>query len=1144
MNLIKKVAVSLSSVAMVAAMAFVPAAASAATPGEVYKTTDGTVWFITSDMQKRPFTSAGAFLSYGFLSWSQVKSADASVTALPTGAFIAPQDGTVFCATETKGTDVKGECSLVTGGQKAAFTSADVFTGLGFSFARAQYGDSSFLSKTTNVASASEAHRTGVLVNNAGTVQLVWNGALCGVPSIDVFNSWGYSFANAVTANAADKAMTQSSVMVGRTAGQLVPTCSNNPAPTGPVTAALAFDNPAAGTVVTNQAAADLAKITFTGSGTVTGLTFQRIGVSADTSLSNVYLFDGATRLTDASSVSSGSMINFSNGAGLFTVSGSRTITVKSDLNAVSGETVGVKLVSGTLAGSSSLAGVPLNGNLMTVAGATLAGVSFGAVTPSSATIDPAKDVVVWQSTATVSTRDVWLDRLALREIGSINYSDINNFRLMVDGTTVATTSNLDSNGYVTFSPASPVKLTSGARVIKVVADIVGGSTRTATFSIRQKADLGLRDSQYNVGIATATATPIAAGTLTISTGSVTVQKASDSPSTDVTLGGNDVLLGKYTLTAYGEAVKIETLSVQAVMGVNGTAATTIRNGRILIGGTQYGSTTNMSTAAGTSYTVNYTVQPGTPVTLEVRGDIKNGTGADLNANDTILARIKAGTNNGQAQVSGSTINVPTTDVDANTRTVKSGSISLAKTSTYTNQTTTVPQTAYKIASYQLTGSSIEDVNVNTISMDFAAVAGTTFTSADMTNVYAMYNGERLTTKSTISASGNTWSISKTLPANGTATVDIYGDVGTVITAADSARATVTVSGTTVNSAQSVTSGAVTGQTILIGSSSVAATKDASSPVASNLDDTGTVTAAAFKFAATNDSYTISQIDVKFAAAPTTVSTVSLEDSNGNAIGSPKPAAGTVSFGGLSVMVPANDTAGKIVRVKLTLSTVGPSAGTSGEDVTVTLDGFNAVSANGTSGNSTTDVAANGMYVFKSLPTITNVNLPTTSLTGGTQTLAKFTISSNGTGTVAWKKIAFTVTKTAAPGLASFAVYDSDTNTQVAGAFTPTGTFTAAGGSGGTQVFVATNEEQITSKTYELRATVSGTLGTGDNVVTNIASGVSSHTAPAAYATVAGTAATFVWSDVSASSHSSSTTDWNDDYLVKNIPTNGQSLLR
>lgn len=233
---LSKVVTGVSSIAMASMMLVTPVATHAATAGEVYKGTDGTVYFITKDMQKRPFTSWGAFQSYGFLTAAQIKDADAAVNALPTGSFIAPQDGRIFCATATKDTDVKGECSLITGGKKAAFTSASVFTGQGFSFANAYNGDSSFLAKTGNIDNAAAGHSAGVLVNNGGTIQLVVTGGLWGVPSMDVFNSWGWKMSDVVTANAADKTLSQTGVIPSRMAGDLVPTATTAPVATGDCT--------------------------------------------------------------------------------------------------------------------------------------------------------------------------------------------------------------------------------------------------------------------------------------------------------------------------------------------------------------------------------------------------------------------------------------------------------------------------------------------------------------------------------------------------------------------------------------------------------------------------------------------------------------------------------------------------------------------------------------------------------------------------------------------------------------------------------------------------------------------------------------------------------------------------------------------
>jgi len=50
----------------------------------------------------------------------------------------------------------------------------------------------------------------------------------------------------------------------------------------------------------------------------------------------------------------------------------------------------------------------------------------------------------------------------------------------------------------------------------------------------------------------------------------------------------------------------------------------------------------------------------------------------------------------------------------------------------------------------------------------------------------------------------------------------------------------------------------------------------------------------------------------------------------------------------------------------------------------------------------------------------------------------------------------------------------------------------------------------------------------------------SSHEEPTDFSNITG--ASFVWSDMSAQGHSYNTNDWMNDYLVKNLPTDSQSL--
>src|SRR3989344_4430413 len=279
-------------------MSLAPFAAHAAAHaiGTNVLASDGTVWMIMSDGTRRAYTSAGAFLSYGFNSFASVVVANADDLALSTGSFIPPQDGKVLCS--DRGAD-KGTCYLVTGAQKAGFTSAAVFTGLGFSFSRAAFADVSWMSSASNIDNTTAAHRPGVLVNNNGTVQLVGTTGLLGIPDLATFNSWGYSFADVVPANNSDKAMTQTGVMAMRTAGQLSPTALAGgpvlPPSTGTTLAVSAGNMAPASTLPLGANSVKVGEFNFTapanGAISLTGVVIHRSGVGSTADIANAYLY-------------------------------------------------------------------------------------------------------------------------------------------------------------------------------------------------------------------------------------------------------------------------------------------------------------------------------------------------------------------------------------------------------------------------------------------------------------------------------------------------------------------------------------------------------------------------------------------------------------------------------------------------------------------------------------------------------------------------------------------------------------------------------------------------------------------------------------------------------------------------------------
>ncbi len=948
--------------------------------------------------------------------------------------------------------------------------------------------------------------------------------------------------------------------------------CGTNPQPpqNGPVSVSLSSNTPASGTLVAGQATADLAHFTFSGNGVVTNVTLQRIGVSADSTPSNVYLFDGANRLTDASSVSNNGMITFNVPAGIFSVAGSKNISVKSDIAlSASGQTVGVKLVSFMTSGSTAST-VNISGNLHSIASATLASITHGTVTPSGATINPASGVTLWQDTLTISQRDVWMKRIAFRQVGSAPASAFQNFKLYVNGSLVGTASGLDSMGYVTFDlNASPVLLVSGSRVVRVDADVVSGASRTVQLSLRQASDVDFVDSSYGVNVTPTSTHWTASSASTISGtsgGSLTIEKDVSSPSTNVTLSGSDVNLGTFKVTAYGEPIKIETLTAGFTFTDGGTvnAAATLRNGRLLINGVQYGSSATLL-AAGTSFTTNYTVYPGTSVLVEVRADIydNDGTGS-LDSSDTLLAKIIAGSSNAQRVDSLGSFNAPASAVSANTLSVASASATLVKNSTYANQSTTLPATNFKIGSWNLTGSSVEDILLTTLSFDVDEVVSTEFDEGDITNMYAVVTDSvtgavvaQPSPLGTVAAADNNFSINYTLLKNKSVKIELFGNLSddgsdSAIDAADSFKTDLTVSGTALVSGTSVnpSSGDIDGQTIAYGAATITATADASTPVAAIVYDNQTVTSAAFKFAAVTSGYNVTDLTLTIGDA-TTVSNVMLYD--GATLVASQAGAATVTFSGLNWNVPANTN--KVLTVKLQLGAVGIGAGSTGASLLTTLTAFTASSTStGVSDASANDAgpsiennpAGNAMYVYAATPTITNVALPTSTLTNGTATVSKFSVASNG-GTIGWKYFAFTITKvmSGTDTLASATLWDVDSNTQIAGTATFTGSVETDNDTAGGLTFVATDEQQVSgTKTYALKMTVAGATTNGDYMTVSIAQPLTAYDAPDAYADVLtdDATATFVWTDQSASAHDATTDDWNHGYLVKNLPTDTQVL--
>jgi hypothetical protein len=975
------------------------------------------------------------------------------------------------------------------------------------------------------------------------------------------------------------------------------PTPTGTPIPTvGPLSVSLAYDNPPSGTLIETQAAADLLHVTLTGYSTVTSVILNRLGVSSDTTLTNVYLYNGNQRLTDAAAVSSGK-ITFSDTSGLFTVNGSMTISVKADIaDSTAGQTVGVQLAS-------------INGNAVTISGnlfsmatnpTDLATVAVAAPTPSATTtLDPQKDYTMWQSTVTIGNHDVLLKSFQLRVIGSVLPGDLQNFRLYVDGLQVGSAiAQTDSNGYLVFDLGAGLTLKTGGRVIRLVGDVINGSNRSFIVSLRQKPDISAIDTQYGVGVLPSGTFPATAPTQTLGTevqainaGSLSMTKTADSASGNVIAGATGVSLVSYKFEAYGEAMKVESLRANFAQGSVTTTLSSLRNAAIYVDGAQVGSVQSLcsnivaSTASCSAYASSgaantlfnlgssLIVTPGTPRIVEVRADIYDNTGTNnATSGTTITAAIVANTSNIQKMTSlGYTSN--TAPSTGNTLTIKTGTFAAAKYTGYANQSVVVPKSQFKIGQWTLTAASSEDVNVTTLNLDMLASPG--FTAAITTNVFLkVYNsaGTLVYTsppKSTISSTAsNSYSVNFTIPKTQTWQIEAYANIGTGPTS-DAATFNLGASGTTTGSSTSVTAADAAGQTITSANGSLALANGAS-PASSMVQGGTTKTVYVFTLQPQYDDFYLDEASFNLfsvvASSTGAVTMAYLYDTTSSPVllgSSPitSTSSGSMDFSGLNYALPQNGLT-KTLSVNVLMSQVGVSANDTAGNVTVRLSHLKYRDSNGnitTSVVDPTSYTGSQMRLVKAYPTFANVGLPTTQLAPGTQTLFKTQVTAVG-GAVAWRKVVFTISVTATPTItnSTFQLFENgvDITTQASTSFlsgdhfaTASANFNVANASGatGTLAFQFTTDRVISgTTTLELRGTVGGTNTAGNSITTRIANPNGSTFVDAApVATLSPDASwgsdinpSFLWSDASSPTHSAITSDWMGDGLLTGL---GQS---
>jgi len=532
---------------------------------------------------------------------------------------------------------------------------------------------------------------------------------------------------------------------------------------------------------------------------TVNTLKFKRAGLpSADTDLSSFQLYDGDTKLADYSSFTD-SVVTFNRAGGLITIPAgtTKTVTLTADLaDAVSASRnihFTIDSASDIVASAANVSGsFPITGNTMNVVdiGNNELGTLAVATVSNGVGNEPgttAQDL--WKFKLTGANKKVDIHKVKLTMIGTVSSNDLQNLKLYQGSTQLgATVANLGSDNTVTFDFATPFEIDKTNKDFVLKGDIVGGTDRTYKFSIQSMDDIVVYDKEINVRIKPGSAdnwTVVqAAGSTTITTGSLTIARKLNVANTDLAADATDQVFASFDFNATGERIKVTDIYIEAVTSGGG-----LDNGKIFVDGSQVGSTQDLTEATAVTFALGNSliIEAGQTKTVEVRADVKKANGTSFAADNTAiihLSSINGGGADGNAasyqkMVSMGTATVPA--LSGYSRTIRSGSLTTARNTavadwSVSNPTAVQGQTEVLVGSFTATVGSGEAVDITDVQITDNDAAFT-----QLQNLKVKVDGSFVGSTVTTPVAGTTYTFNvspyKRANASSQVVIEVYADV-------------------------------------------------------------------------------------------------------------------------------------------------------------------------------------------------------------------------------------------------------------------------------------------------------------------------------------------------------------------------------
>lgn len=540
--------------------------------------------------------------------------------------------------------------------------------------------------------------------------------------------------------------------------------------PGGDLSVSLSGSTPAGRNLASGSALNEVLKVTLTAGSTsleVDGFTFTKSGFVANTKITGVEVVDsaGMRHGSVATSIDSDNKvtITFSSNPIVVAAGSSETVTVRVNLasDANSGS-LSLSLASAADVDTTAnvMGSFPVTGNMFyfidassSIAATTVDVQSVSGASGTSLNVNDSssQEITKFQFSETSSQEGVELRSLRLTNQGNADDNDYKNVQLVkTDGTVIATAQPDGDEVYFNLA-SSPLVIDEGENESLLVrATIVDGTTKTIHLVIEDSYDVALRGLETGSYVlpgvgSTDTAFPIGDSAngvdfdynkVTISGGTLSFNKAGDSPSSSVAPGSDNVVLARFIARPTGEDYELRKVEL-AITTTTGSTNYLTGSVKVTVNGkTVYSvaaSGLSRSSGSPTSITLSSyaTLTSNTDNVIEVIGNVDDSADSDdgyqvyldLTQTKKLISNVTADPS--VSQTSGNIISVD------------SASLTLTTLSTPVAQSTVAGVNNFHFASFELNASgSGADVRVSSLTVSSSPVSGPTYTGINNLKLY------------------------------------------------------------------------------------------------------------------------------------------------------------------------------------------------------------------------------------------------------------------------------------------------------------------------------------------------------------------------------------------------------------------------